>query len=88
MAYPIQTFVCVVDSWRRPSRQRNTKGRYLVGAKSERQACDFLRPLIGFGSVNCIGLKNAYEQKMRYGQCMKVNPDRTLSPVRHSCDPL
>lgn len=47
----IHTYVCLVDNDRRPSRQRNTKGRYLVGAKSEKEAKELLQKAIKFGSV-------------------------------------
>lgn len=47
----IHTYVCLVDNYRRPSRQRNTEGRYLVGAKSEDEAKELLQKAIKFGSI-------------------------------------
>ena len=47
----LNKYVCLVDNYRRPSRQRNTKGRYLVCAKTEREAKEILQNKIGFGSV-------------------------------------
>lgn len=44
-------YICLVDYYRRPSRCRNTKGRYRVGAKSEQEAKELLREKIGFGSI-------------------------------------
>ena len=32
----VKTYVCLVDVYRRPERQRNTHGRYYVGAKNEK----------------------------------------------------
>ena len=48
---PINTYVCLVDNCRRPSRQRNTFGRYYVGAKTEKEAKKLLQTAIGFGSI-------------------------------------
>lgn len=47
----IKNFILLVDSHRRPSRQRNTAGRYRVGAKSAKEAIKLLRAKIGFGSI-------------------------------------
>lgn len=49
---PIQNYILLVDTHRRPSRQRNTAGRYRVGAKSEKEAEKLLRNAIGFGSIH------------------------------------
>lgn len=46
-----RTFVCLVDNYRRPSRRRNTAGRYLVGAKDEKEAKELLQKAVKFGSV-------------------------------------
>ena len=51
MAKPTNTYVCLVDNYRRPSRQRNTCGRYYVGAKTEKEAKKLLQIAIGFGSI-------------------------------------
>lgn len=51
MSKPIKNYILLVDSHRRPSRQRNTAGRYRVGAKSPDEAIDLLRSVIGFGSI-------------------------------------
>lgn len=51
MGYPIRQYVCLVDCHRRPSRRRNTYGRYLVGAKTAKEARRILQNRIGFGSV-------------------------------------
>lgn len=61
MAYPTKTFPCVVDAYRngfvfRAAKdrlyERNTQGRYLVGAKSKKQARQILQKAIGFGSID------------------------------------
>lgn len=51
MSKPIKNYILLVDSHRRPSRQRNTAGRYRVGAKSADEAVNLLRDAIGFGSI-------------------------------------
>lgn len=48
---PIKNYILLVDSYRRPSRQRNTAGRYRVGAKTPEEAVKLLREKIGFGSI-------------------------------------
>lgn len=48
---PIHNYILLVDNYRRPSRQRNTAGRYRVGAKSEKEAKKLLRNKIQFGSI-------------------------------------
>ncbi len=47
----IKNYILLVDHHRRPSRQRNTAGRYRVGAKSPDEAVELLRKKIGFGSI-------------------------------------
>lgn len=48
---PVKNYILLVDSYRRPSRQRNTAGRYRVGAKTPDDATELLRSKIGFGSI-------------------------------------
>lgn len=47
----INQYICLVDYYRRPSRQRNTTGRYRVGAKTTNEAKKLVQKAIGFGSV-------------------------------------
>ena len=47
----IRQAIVLVDNYRRPSRQRNTAGRYRVGAKTEKEAEELVQKVIGFGSV-------------------------------------
>lgn len=51
MAKPVNNYILLVDNYRRPSRRRNTSGRYRVGAKTEKEAIDLLREKIKFGSI-------------------------------------
>ena len=51
MAKPINNYILLVDAYRRPSRRRNTSGRYRVGAKTEKEAIALLRERIKFGSI-------------------------------------
>jgi hypothetical protein len=53
MAKPIRNYILLVDAHRRPSRTRNTSGRYRVGAKTEKEAIELLRDKIKFGSIQC-----------------------------------
>lgn len=47
----IKNYILLVDYYRRPSRRRNTRGRYRVGAKTEKEAVNILRRAIKFGSI-------------------------------------
>lgn len=47
----VRQYICLVDNYRRPSRKRNTAGRYRVAAKSPDEAVKLLREKIGFGSI-------------------------------------
>lgn len=77
----IHTYVCLVDNYRRPSRQRNTKGRYLVGAKTSEEAKKLLQDAIGFGSVqvyyratddNGAIINDKVDRKMPYKSVVRV----------------
>jgi len=46
-----KNYILLVDYYRRPSRSRNTAGRYRVCAKTPKEAVEFLREAIGFGSI-------------------------------------
>lgn len=48
---PIYNYILLVDNYRRPSRQRNTSGRYRVAAKTPDEAIKLLREKIKFGSI-------------------------------------
>lgn len=83
---PVRQFVLVVDGYRRPSRQRPTKGRYRVGAKNERHAKEILGKAIGFGSIQVL-----YEDKdpkpghvLPMGVCREETVAQGLIPVRHA----
>lgn len=47
----VNNYILLVDYHRRPQRQRNTAGRYRVGAKTPEEAIKLLREKIGFGSI-------------------------------------
>lgn len=47
----VKNYIVLVDSHRRPSRQRNTAGRYRVGAKTPKEAEQLVREAIGFGAI-------------------------------------
>lgn len=46
-----KNYIVLVDSYRRSSRCRNTKGRYRVGAKNPKEARKLVQQSIGFGSA-------------------------------------
>lgn len=50
----------LVDPYRRPSRRRNTAGRYFVATTSEQKAVVMLQKCIRFGSIQCIGTIEPY----------------------------
>ncbi len=95
----VHTYVCLVDYYRRPSRQRNTEGRYLVGATSEKEAKEFLQKAIGFGSVQVYyratdddgKLKSNTDKLMNYKEMCKVRitsgDDTKWMPVVHANAP-
>lgn len=88
----VHTYVCLVDEYRNGTvfrgknerlYDRNTKGRYLVGAKSEAEAKKLLRAAVQFGSIDVYyratddngEIKKGYEEsdrKMGYKEIVKV----------------
>lgn len=46
-----KNYIVLVDCNKKPSMQRNTHGRYIVGAKNKKQAKELTQKRIGFGSV-------------------------------------
>lgn len=91
--YPIKNYICLVDSFRRPSRRRNTAGRYRVGAKSADEAKKLLQKAVGFGSVQV--LKEDDDPRTasaaKYKECFREIPAKdawTLAPVRRATDPI
>lgn len=86
---PIHNYILLVDTHRRPSRCRNTWGRYRVGAKTPKEARRMLQQAIGFGSVHVY-----YESKenlVGYKELRKETWNGsgfTLEPVRHATAPL
>ncbi len=85
MPRPVKQFVCVVDGYRRPSRQRNTRGRYRVAARDRKTAARLLQKAIGFGSVQVLFEDTDPKpgKAIPLGQCRKELPDGTLAPAVH-----
>ena len=83
MPRPARQYVCIVDGYRRPSRQRNTKGRYRVAARDKRTAKRILQKAIGFGSIQIIYEDESPKQGhvLPLGQCRLERLDGTLAPV-------
>lgn len=91
MPKPVNQYIGIVDGWRRPSRQRNTAGRYQIAARDADQACEILKNAVGFGSVII------YDTPLEPGQCKNILPldqcrkvlaDGRLVPARHAGDPI
>lgn len=93
----LNKYVCLVDNYRRPSRQRNTKGRYLVCAKTESEAKKILQNKIGFGSIQIYyqvtkdyGLSFEKKANLSYKEAKKMELDKNgewiLVNIKHSTD--
>ena len=84
---PVRQAIVLVDAYRRPSRRRNTAGRYRVGAKTEKEAEELVRAAIGFGSVKFYywEREDSTRQKVKYKEVVK---DFSYEKPRHACDPL
>lgn len=80
----INTYVLVVDTHRKPSMRRNTYGRYLVGAKSEKEAVKLLRKAIGFGSIKVshIDTEQIVNYKTVTKEIFETTPDG-ITKVKH-----
>lgn len=95
---PVRQAIVLVDAYRRPSRRRNTAGRYQVGAKTEKEAEELVRKAVGFGSVKFYyweGSDDKDKPKVGYKQVMRDIPRTRLAdttydyePARHACAPL
>lgn len=90
MSRPVRQYVCLVDGYRRPSRRRNTAGRYRVAARDARHAEQLLRKAIGFGSVKVYYEADPKDCRvvLPMGQCRKELPNGQLVQVRRATDPL
>jgi len=94
---PIRQAIVLVDAYRRPSRRRNTAGRYRVGAKTEKEAEELVKAAIGFGSVKFYywEREDSTHQKVKYKEVIKEIPNSRLADTsysyekpRHACEPL
>ena len=93
----IKQAIVVVDAYRRPSRRRNTAGRYRVGAKTEKEAISLVRAVIGFGSVEFLYWErpDSNNKKVGYKEVVKEIPHTRLVDTaysyekpRHACEPF
>lgn len=82
MSRPTRQYICLVDRHRRPARQRNTMGRYQVGARDEKEAKKFLKKGIGFGSIIVLGVDEAPKVILQRGQMVReyISEARMLQP--------
>ena len=95
----IKNYILLVDNYRRPSRRRNTAGRYRVGAKSPKEAIKILREKIKFGSIQLYYECNPKEEEkmIKYKQVFKETfhtneithkLEVEFLPVRSAIDPI
>lgn len=93
----IKQAIVLVDAYRRPSRRRNTAGRYRVGAKTEKEAEELVRASIGFGSVKFYYWEDddSTRPKVKYKEVVKeipssrlVNTPYSYEKPKHACEPL
>ena len=84
---PVKQAIVLVDNYRRPERQRNTAGRYRVGAKTEKEAVNLVKKAIGFGSVQFYYWEND-DAKTKKAKYKEVLQDYTYEQPRHACSPL
>lgn len=93
----IKQAIVLVDAYRRPSRRRNTAGRYRVGAKTEKEAEELVRASIGFGSVKFYYWEDddSIRPKVKYKEVVKEIPSSRLVDTpysyekpKHACEPL
>ena len=93
----IKQAIVLVDAYRNPSRKRNTAGRYRVGAKTEKEAEELVRTVIGFGSVKFYywEREDSIHPKVKYKEVVKEIPSSRLVDTtysyekpRHACAPL
>lgn len=89
----IKQAIVLVDVHRRPERRRNTAGRYIVSAKSEKEAVELVQKAVGFGSVQFY-----YWQRddsfnfLKYKEIKRMEYDGetnkwSLEEPRHACSP-
>ena len=70
----VKQYICLVDQYRRPSRRRNTCGRYRVGARNPKEARRILQKVIGFGSIQVYYQETGNcgaDRAASYGECLQ-----------------
>lgn len=93
----IKQAIVLVDAYRDRNRRRNTAGRYRVGAKTEKEAEELVRAIIGFGSVKFYywDREDSTRPKVKYKEVVReipnsrlVDTDYSYKRPRHACEPL
>lgn len=89
-----RNFICLVDSYRRPSRRRSTYGVYRVGARDAKSAQKLLQSVISFGSIQVVRQDDTteYSAIVPMGEVRKERYDPATGrfsqePARHACAP-
>lgn len=89
MSKESKNYICIVDGYRRPGRQRNTAGRYRVGAKTAAEEKKLLQRAIGFGSI-LVYYEDVNPETCalaKHGECFKEESEGVrfrLVPVTHA----
>ena len=94
---PVLQAIVLVDVHGPRDRLHSTCGRYRVGAKTEKEAVQFVRDAVGFGSVEFYywEAEDAPTKKVAYKQVVKEVYDKELGEEypyryekpRHACAP-
>lgn len=96
---PVRNYILLVDNYRRPSRQRNTSGRYRVGAKTPDEAVKLLRERIGFGSIQVyyecgedekysVPYKAVVQEKLCNGKIRHIMPHHANAPQKKETEEI
>lgn len=89
----VKNYILLVDNHRSPARQRNTAGRYRVGAKTPDEAVKLLREKIGFGAIQVyyecpanekltIGYKEVKQEMFDGARVYHVEPHHATAPQK------
>ena len=89
----VKNYILLVDYHRHPKYQRNTAGRYRVGAKTPKEAVQLLREKIGFGCIQVYyECEPGDRNNVNYKEVVKERFDfegkkLTFAPPRHATAP-
>ena len=94
---PVLQAIVLVDVYTPRDKKHSTYGRYRVGAKTEKEAVQFVRNVVGFGSIrfyyweaeDAPTKKVAYKQVVKevYGEELGEEYPYRYEKPRHACAP-